>query len=175
MKNLLLPQHINILRLAEYAVNFHGSLLIKDMQRLAPSLHSEEGEVVVNLDLGSDEGTRFCRVQLKTKVTLPCQRCMEPFSYEIISDFLHGIVNSEREAETLAEHYEPIIVQDGLLIVQDMIEDELILKLPIVPMHPQGECKVKLPLTDSSWVKEEEKQSPFKVLKLLKRETKQEG
>ncbi len=174
MKNLPLPQHINMLRLSEHAANFHGSLLIKDMQRLAPSLYSDEGAVIVDLSLGTDEeGTRFCRVQLKTDVILQCQRCMEPFTYGIMSDFLHGMVSSEREAEALATHYEPVIVQDGMLIVQDMIEDELILKMPIVPMHPDLECKVKLPVVDASWAKEgEDGQGPFKVLKLLKPETK---
>jgi len=177
MKTLPLPQHINMLRVSEHAANFHGSLLIKNMQRLSPSLYSDEGEVVVDLIFGADEeGTRFCRVQLKAKVVLQCQRCMEPFTYEIISDFLHGIVASEREAEVLAEHYEPVIVPDGLLIIKDMVEDELILKLPIVSMHPDAECKVKLPVTDSTWREgDENKQSPFKVLKLLKQETKQGG
>ena len=174
MKNLPLPQHINMLRLSEHAASYHGSLLIKDMQRLAPSLYSEEGEVVVDLSLGADEeSTRFCRVQLKTEVVLQCQRCMEPFTYGIMSDFVHGVVASQAEAETLADQYEPIIVQDGLLIVQDMIEDELILKMPIVPMHADVECKVKMPVTDSLWTEVEENgQSPFHVLKLLKRETK---
>src|SRR5580692_7922205 len=111
MKNLPLPQHINMLRLSEQAADFHGSLLIKDMQRLAPSLYNDQGEVVVDLGLGTDEeGTRFCRVQLKTDVVLQCQRCMEPFNYGIISDFVHGVVSSEREAEGLAENYEPVIV-----------------------------------------------------------------
>jgi uncharacterized protein len=174
MKNLPLPQHINMLRLSEHAASFHGPLLIKDMQRLAPSLYSDEGEVTVDLSFGADEeGTRFCRVQLKTEVNLQCQRCMEPFTYGIMSDFVHGIVGSESEAEALAEQYEPIIVQDGLLVVQDMVEDELILKMPIVPMHADVDCKVKLPLADSSWTEVEENgQSPFHVLKLLKRETK---
>jgi len=173
MKNLPLPQHINMLRLSEPATDFQGSLLIKNMQRLAPSLYSDEGEVTVNLGLGTDEeGTRFCRVQLKTEVILQCQRCMEPFTYGIMSDFVHGVVSSEREAESLAEQYEPVIVQDGLLIVQDMVEDELILRLPIVPMHQDLECKVKLPVVDSTWVGEEGGKSPFHVLKLLKQESK---
>lgn len=174
MKNLPLPQHINMLRLSEQAADFHGSLLIKDMQRLAPSLYNDQGEVLVDLGLGTDEeGTRFCRVKLKADVVLQCQRCMEPFNYGIISDFVHGVVSSEREAEGLAENYEPVIVQDGMLIVQDMIEDELILKMPIVPMHSDQECKVKLPMADSTWAEEEnDGQSPFRVLKLLKQESK---
>jgi len=174
MKNLSLPQHINMLRLTEQAANFKGSLLIKDMQRLAPSLYnSDQGEVTVNLALDADEeGTWFCRVQLKTTVLVQCQRCMEPFSYEIISDFLHGIVNSESEAEELSERYEPVILREGMLVVQDMIEDELILKMPIVPMHADAECKVKLPLKDSTWDEvEEDGQNPFHILKLLKPET----
>jgi len=174
MKNLLLPQHINMLRVSEQASNFHGSLLIKDMQRLAPSLYSEEGEVTVDLELGKDEEEiPFCRVKLNTEVVLQCQRCMEPFKYGIMSDFLHGVVSSEREAEALAGHYEPVIVEDGMLIVQNVVEDELILKLPIVAMHPEADCKVRLPMADSGWKDEkEEVKNPFQVLRLLKPETK---
>jgi uncharacterized protein len=174
MKNLSLPQHINLLRLSEQGVQFHGSLFIKDMQRLAPSLYNEDGEVVVDLTLGADaEGTRFCHLQIKTKVLLQCQRCMEPFSYGIMSDFLQGIANSEAEAENLPAQYEPVIAKDGLLVVRDMVEDELILKLPIVPMHAVEECKVKLPVVDSSWNQgQDREQNPFHVLKLLKPDTK---
>src|SRR5471030_2749475 len=116
MKKLPLLQHINLLRLSELEVQFHGSLLIKDMERLVPSLYNEGGEVVVDLSLGSDtEGTRFCRVELKTELTLQCQRCMEPYTYGIISDFVHGIAHSQQEAEDLPERYEPVIALDGLL------------------------------------------------------------
>jgi uncharacterized protein len=90
-----------------------------------------------------------------------------------MSDFLQGIANSESEAEGLSEQYEPFVAKDGLLIVQDMIEDELILKLPIVPMHDLSECKVKVPVIDSVWLEAEgEKLNPFHKLKLLKRDTK---
>lgn len=174
MKKLPLLQHINLLRLSEHTALFHGPLFIKDMERLTPSLYNEEGEVVVDLTLSSDsEGIRFCRVELKTELTLQCQRCLEPYKYEIISDFLHGIAHSEKEAEGLPEQYEPFVVKDGVLVVQDMIEDELLLKLPIVPMHSASECKVKLPYKDAEWNQDEEKgKNPFQVLKLLKRETK---
>jgi uncharacterized protein len=175
MNILPLPQHINLLRMSEHPVQFQGSLLIKDMQRLVLSLASTEGRVDVSLMLDSDtEGTRFCRVKLKAEVFLQCQRCMEPYSYEIISDFLQGIVNSESEADELPEQYEPVLAKDGMLVIQDLVEDELILKLPIVPMHEAAECKVRLPLADSTWNSEveEEKQNPFNVLKFLKRESK---
>lgn len=172
MKNLSLPQHINLFRLSEHGAKFHGSLFIKDMQRLHASLYNEGGEVVVDLTLGTDaEGTRFCHVQLQTEITLQCQRCMNPFTYGIISDFIHGITRSEEEADSLPAQYEPVIVRDGLLMVRDLVEDELILKLPIVPMHAVEECTVKLPLVDANWDKVQEKgHNPFHVLKLLKRE-----
>ena len=173
MKNsTLLPQHINLLSLAELAENFSGSLLIKDMPRLLLSLYGEQGEVDVDLGLDTDkDGTRLCRVQLKTAIHLQCQRCMNPFTYEIISDFVQGIVSSASEAEALPEYYEPVIAEDGLLIIKDMVEDELILSLPIVPMHPADECEVKLPLTNAGPDEVKEKQNPFYVLRTVKPET----
>ncbi|HVY53978.1 MAG TPA: YceD family protein [Gammaproteobacteria bacterium] len=164
-----------MLRLSEHAAQFHGSLLIKDMERLLPSLYNSEGTVDVDLKLDVDaEKTKFCHVRLKTDVVLQCQRCMKPFTYGIMSDFLQGIVTSEQEAEGLSEQYEPVIAPDGVLVILGMIEDELILKLPIVPMHEASECEVRLPVVDSTWKEEESNnvQNPFNVLQFLKREKK---
>lgn len=172
MKNSTLPQHINLLRLSEHTADFHGSLLIKDMARLLPSLYSEAGEVEVDLALETDkDGIPFCRVQLKTQATLQCQRCMQPFFYEIISDFVQAIVSKPEEAEALSIQYEPVVAEDGILIIKDMVEDGLILSLPLVPMHSSAECKVKLPLADSTWSEAKEKQNPFYVLRNVKSET----
>ena len=58
---------------------------------------------------------------------------------------------------------------EGLLVVQDMIEDELILRLPLVPRHPIEGCAVKSPTIDVGWsAAGQEEENPFQVLKRLK-------
>jgi uncharacterized metal-binding protein YceD (DUF177 family) len=54
------------------------------------------------------------------------------------------------------------------LFIPDVIEDELIVGLPIVPMHDLKDCKVVLPLIAKSEAISIEKENPFKVIELLR-------
>lgn len=101
------------------------------------------------------------------RFVLQCQSCLEPFSYEIMSDFVLGIVNTLDEANALPERYEPALAHDGSLTLREMIEDEIILNLPIIPRHEPEDCKVKLPLKDAGW-EQGKGENPFRVLESLK-------
>lgn len=165
-----LPQKVDPFRFADNGISLNGSLLIKDMPRLCSSLFSDEGEVSVDMTFEIDEqNIKYIKGHLATHLTLQCQRCLEPFKYEIISDFLLGIVHTEEEAERLPERFDPLVVVDGALMLSDMIEEELIVSLPIVPMHDPKHCQAHLPFeSDSKASAEVEKENPFKVIELLR-------
>lgn len=171
-----LPLKVDPFRFADNATCLHGKIPIKDMQRLGTSLYADDGEVIIDITFGVDEQRiRYLRGHIEATIVLQCQRCMESLNYEIINDFMSGFVQSEEEADALPERYDPVVVKDGILLIQDLIEDELILGLPIVPMHNLKDCKIAPPLAaDSEMASEEKKDSPFKVIELLrsKRNTK---
>lgn len=165
-----LPLKIDPFRFAEHALRLSGFLRLEELTRVAPSLSSSEGVVEVELAFGVDEQEiRFVRGQLTTCLILQCQRCLEPFKYAIINDFVLGIVHAEDEAEQLPKRYEPLVAMSGELFLKDLVEEELLVSLPLVPMHPAAECKVQLPL-----VAEMENEHPFKAITVLrtKRENK---
>lgn len=166
-----LPEKINPYRLAEAGAVLHGILHVKDMQRLCMELAQDDGHVEVRIELGVDqEGVRFLRGHFEAHLMLQCQRCMESFAYEIIGDFLSGVVASEEEAKRLPDRYEPVLTDEDMLVLQDVIEDELIIALPIVPMHDQADCKVVLSnITLGPEQEEIEKENnPFKVIEILR-------
>lgn len=168
MSEKFIPEHIDPFRYAEQNLRLDGVVKIADMQRLSSNLSSNEDVVAVNFQFGKDEqGVTFLKGHLKTQLLLQCQRCMEPFSYEIMSDFVLGIVSTLDEANALPERYEPAMAKDGELALRELIEDELILNLPIIPRHEPEDCKVKLPLIDSGW-EQDKGDNPFHVLKSLK-------
>ncbi|MCD6039922.1 MAG: hypothetical protein K0S27_1322 [Gammaproteobacteria bacterium] len=170
LKENMLPTQIDLFRFANHATSLKGTLHIKEMQRLASSLHTNEGGVDVEIEFGIDrQGIRFLRGQFAVGLTLQCQRCLRPFVYKMESCFLLGVVCSEEEASQLPARYDPLIVKEGMLVIQDVFEDELIVSLPIVPMHQLSDCKIKLPLvaeTDETITVG--KESPFKVIEFLK-------
>jgi len=166
MSKEYLPEKVNAFRFAELGTSLQGMLFIKDMPRLNSSLVDDKGEVIVSMTFGVDEQSiPIVKGNVTAEVTLQCQRCMEPFIYDIIDRFQFGIVATEQEAELLPKQYDPVLTEEGMLLVRDMIEDGLIVSLPIVAMHNEQECKVKLPLAAGKG--EVGKDSPFKVIEVL--------
>ena len=50
------------------------------------------------------------------------------------------IVNSEAELEALDEEDDGLICSEDQLLLADLLEDDLILSLPMVSRHAKGEC-----------------------------------
>lgn len=175
MSEKFIPEYVDPIRLAEQNLRLEGLVKLVDMQRLNASRHQagEDETASVDLQFGVDEqGQPYIKGHLKTSLGLQCQRCMERLTYEIMSDFALGIIKSLDEEKSLPDQYEPAMVkEDGQLALRDLIEDELILNLPLIPRHDPEACKIKLPLSDSGW-KEGESENPFQVLQSLKHKRK---
>lgn len=172
MTEKLLPEQIDPFRYAEQNLKLSGAVRLADMSRIANNLNTIDGEVHADLQFSRDE-QKLANIKgcLKATLTLQCQRCMEPFVYEIMTDFALGIVNTLDEANALPSHYEPVMTQEGQLALRDLIEDELILSLPIIPKHEPEVCPVKVSSVDFSSV-EEKRDNPFQVLETLKQKQK---
>ncbi|EST85057.1 hypothetical protein ECC1470_09924, partial [Escherichia coli ECC-1470] len=69
----------------------------------------------------------------KVTVTLECQRCGKPFTHQVYTTYCFSPVRSDEQAEALPEAYEPIEVNEfGEIDLLAMVEDEIILALPVV-------------------------------------------
>ncbi|EXJ15357.1 hypothetical protein D779_1453 [Imhoffiella purpurea] len=51
-----------------------------------------------------------------------------------------ALVRTERAASELVGEYEVLVVEDDSMRPLDLIEDELLLAIPIVPRHAPGAC-----------------------------------
>lgn len=163
-----IPEHIDPYRHAEQGLSMGGTVKMADMPRLCAHLNQTDGCAHVELQFGVDEqGVTFIKGQVKAMLVLQCQRCMDPYSCEIISDFALGITKTLDEANALPSFYEPVLTLEGQLALRELIEDELILNLPIIPRHETQVCHVEMPLRDKGW-KEGESNKPFQVLESLK-------
>ncbi len=174
-----LPVHIDPIRMAETRRLLQGTIALAEMTRLGSSLLNTQGDVSVSLEFGIDsEGIRFIRGRVRTEVSLECQRCLEELRYPIDSEFALGLVRSTVEAENLPSHYEPLQVDGEPLFLRDIIEDELLLAMPIVAMHAPEVCGVEVnPALRSDAQKDEDTgavaaDNPFAVLADLKKDRK---
>ncbi len=169
-----IPEHIEPSRYAEQGLSLdHYKVKISDLERLKTMVVNPiDDKIDVTLTFGVDkqgeQNVTFVKGHVETTLKLQCQRCLEAYNYEIMSDFILGIVKTLDEVNELPEQYEPALAKEGILALRDLIEDEVILNLPIIPRHEPEDCKVKLPYTDAGWEKNKSEASPFHVLASLK-------
>lgn len=161
-----LPLHIDPVKFAEQRQVLDGFIGLKSMRRLAEVAQKtfDKERAEVHLEGGVDEqGTRFLKGKIKAVLPLICQRCMKTMEYSIEDDFLATPVSSEEEANLISSQYDPLILDENEISLLAFIEEELILALPIVPLHDENKCPVKRQLNSEH----DERQQPFKNLDTL--------
>jgi uncharacterized protein len=152
--------------------SFEGALPIAGLRRLAEVLAGTDGVAQYELDFGRDQfGTSYLDVRVQAPLELICQRTLEPFILPVTVDARLGLIRSEREESALPPGSEPLLVaEDGKLSLADVIEDELLLALPLVPVNPDSSLpdEVVDPGTEAS-ATEGRTDNPFAVLRELKK------
>ena len=146
------------------------------LPRLVGLLASPEGEARFELEFFQDDKRRSCvRGKVAARLRLRCQRCLEPVEYEVESNLLLGLVQGLDEAERLPDEYDPLMVENDRFQPTDLVEDELMLGLPQVPMHTPAEAcdeqtgRLATGKASSDEPGRENPDNPFRVLAQLKK------
>jgi uncharacterized protein len=117
-----------------------GELEIARLPRLAGLLHSRAGSVRASLQFRQRGlGLPAATLELATTVELICQRCLEPFELPIAERTEVMFVEPGEAGASIAEDVEPVELDDGRLLPAQLIEDELIVAIPLVPKHARIE------------------------------------
>jgi len=161
-----LPEQIEPLGLADVGRSFRGRVPVDGLSRLVPLLSSTQGELQVSLEFDLDERRiRTLKGTIEGKLKLVCQRCLEALQFPVDLTVCLGIVSSEDEIDRLPEGYEPLMVTGEPLRTFDLIEDEVLLALPAIPVHEGRENCVT---GYSNEPEPAQRDNPFAVLEKLK-------
>ena len=164
------PEQISPYQWAANGTSIEQTLPISRFERAQSMLIDQQGELTIDLQFGVDEAnTAFLRGELKANVSLQCQRCMEPAPTPIKSQFKIGLVHSEEEGDRLPEEYDPLIADERDFSLLRLVEDELILAIPVVTSHPKEVCGATHFLQDPT-ILEEKRENPFQILEQLKKQ-----
>ena len=168
-----LPEFVDPMRLAETRQTLKGQVVVAAMPRLMAALAmppSVQSEVDVDLAFSVDgQGVRRVLGSLHAELDAICQRCLQPMTLPLHVDIALGIVRALDEAEQLPDEYEPLVlasVTEGQSLAA-IIEDELLLALPVAPLHEEGQCPVRSGALDKVVAEDlppEGRKRPFAVL-----------
>jgi uncharacterized protein len=112
----------------------------------------------------------WLHLEVDATVPLTCQRCLGPVNVPVKVSRSFRFVASEEEAERQDEEAEEdVLALDRDFDLRQLIEDEVLMELPVVPRHDTCPTDVKLAVEDSDFgEKMAEKPNPFAVLEQLK-------
>lgn len=168
-----LPDSVDAIRHASQSIRLHGTMPLSRFERLRSSLLSDEGDVEVELSFDQDSEHRpYVMGSIRGALTVQCQRCEKPLTIAIDAPVHVGLVRNDEDARRLSEHLEPFLLTDRMVSLTELVEDELILALPIVPRH-EHECVAVgavSAVAAAPSATEEKRKNPFAVLAQLRPE-----
>ena len=168
MSKAPLPISIDLRRAAEQGRILDGTIKLDKLERLSSYLVDSEGVAEASLTLGVDqERIRYLQGRAQATVKMQCQRCLEPVTLELEAEMNLGIVADDEAAKQLPRYYDPFIINEPKQDLHQLVEEELILTLPLIAQHQ--DCSVKTEYGEIAERSDDnEKANPFNVLAQLK-------
>jgi uncharacterized protein len=159
---------LDIDRLADGEADIDFSVPVAELPRLRSRLDASGGVVQGSVHFTREAGLAVAELTVRGTAVLQCQRCMEKLEAPVETQSRVALISSETEASRIPEDLEPMLAPGGRISIREIVEEELMLFLPIVPSHENAaECAP----TGSSTVGERETpaetQRPFAQLQEL--------
>ena len=173
------PSHLDVTAFAKAAGELDGDSPLPSFDRLAESAladalpaggahvrWSAHGEL---RQMRGGESQVWLHIKARAELPLECQRCLKavdvPVQIERSFLFVHG---EDTAAQLDTDSEDDVLALTRALDLRELIEDELLLALPIVPRHEV--CPKPLVAAASIEDVPDEKPNPFAALAALKRE-----
>ncbi len=177
MKQETPPKHLDVEAFAQSAGAIGGRDLLSSYQRLMQETQglgaenalswSARGEL--RIDAAGVEQV-WLHLTLEVMVPLTCQRCLRPVDIAVRENRSFRFVGNEEAAEAQdAEAEEDVLALSPDFSLAGLVEDEVLMALPLVPRHDPCPVEVKLTAVDPDFEAASlEQRQPFAVLAQLK-------
>lgn len=174
------PLRLNVASLAAEGASLSGDWPLMSLTRLAASGHADAPPAAgdeVNWSARGEQRKRagsspeiWMHLQARTTIRLQCQRCLAPVEAPLHCDRWFRFVATENAAAALdAESEDDVLELTRALDLRELVEDEFLLSLPVVPRHDR--CPEPLVVPGdvlAAEPMEPAKENPFAVLQALK-------
>lgn len=126
--------------LGQRAAVLAGDIELRSLKRLASLLRESHGSVSASVSLEQLPGG-WVALDLRCDAVLEmvCQRCLRPLSLPVSQQTRLVLVESDAMQSRAPEDLEPLVLEQERMRPADLIEDELILILPLAPKHAAHE------------------------------------
>ena len=167
-----LGEYLDLTRVSHLPVRRADTISLAALPRLAAAVADTSGQVTAELQAMHAGGQVTVRGKVQAHLVLTCQRCFGSLDFPVKADFNLVWVRSEAEVASLPELYEPLLSASGRVKIAELLEDELLLALPMVALHAASvECGggIRGKSRQTVTAAKAPGSKPFAALKTLKR------
>jgi uncharacterized protein len=166
----------DLAKLAEMRAQFEFEVPLGDLPGIPEEFSAGAAPVQLWLQFGRDHGQTVVHIRLSALLQPLCQRCLNEMRLPIAADSWLAVVDSDAQAAAVPEEFETFLAPEGHCSLAALAAEELLLALPIVPRHAEGEhCVVSAPgapratapAQPQGAVAPEDTQRPFAELRAL--------
>ena len=184
MKREFAPERLNVPGFTAAAATLEAADPVPNYVRLVAVLAAPAPDAVVRWTASGEkrpgaDGKPVAWMHLEAEAVVPlvCQRCLSPVDTEIFADRWFRFVADEATAEAEDDDSdEDLLVLSRDFDLHTLIEDELLMELPVMPVHDVCPVPVQLSSSDEDFkAAEEAKPNPFAVLDGLRARKPEDG
>lgn len=173
------PTRLDVAAFAKDGGTMDGALPLSSLARLAEAAHPDAPPVEADQAAWHAEGESrpvrggepeiWLHLAAKARMSLVCQRCLGPVETDLEAERSFRFVAGEEAAAQLdADSEDDVLALPRSLDLAELVEDELLLAVPLVPRHEV--CPQPLPMSlGEESLEDEPAPSPFAALAALKR------
>ena len=172
MAELSFTENVNFDKLSSQEASYSTRIDPENLKRLQASCVRVNGPVQADFRFYIDmQGLRTIEGSIRANVTFICQRCQKEFERELVSSFLSTCDEQKAKSLKIDEKLDIVeLNEDGTFNLQNFLEDCLLLEIPYITSHDEGDenCVSQ----DSNWsfgkIEKSEDDNPFAKLASLK-------
>ena len=131
-------QPLEVDRLADGGADVDFAVPLAEVSGLRSLRAGVAGSLRGRAHFAREEGMPVADLSFSGTVTLQCQRCLQPLEWPLETVSRIALIASEEEAARVPAEREPVLAAGGRISVGELLTEELLLLLPIVPLHEAG-------------------------------------
>lgn len=128
-----IPQVVRASGAVAQEERYHGELPVQALERLRESLATPDAVLQVRLQAKSLGGYPQLSGSITGRLPLQCRRCDKLYEWPLDVHLLLRLVENEDQERALMQDSDPYWVQDDQLPLREIIEEEVMLALPMLP------------------------------------------
>ncbi len=164
--NKSLPDQLKLFNFAKKEISLSGIYQISDFPKISEIASNKKDKVVVDLSFYLKNNKTPCvEGIIELDIVLACQRCLDDLSLALKVNFNLVFIRNNQESEELDSHYEIYLIEEEELATDDLISDEILLSIPMVPTHDY-DCLKEI---NEQEIVGEKSENPFAILKKIKK------